>query len=382
MTKTLANPFIVGEIVTDETSFIDREKELHQLTRDLADSQKIFLLSPRRYGKTSLVTMAFRRLEREHQIRTVMIPVGSSATYTQFLERFSTSVTRAAGPYDKVKGWIQEFLQSVRPELTIDPQSGQPQFTLGSQKTPDPRLIAPEIFNLPETIARHSGVRLAICLDEFQQIQAYDGQSIEHCLRDAIQVQRHVGYVFAGSQPSMIEPMLGPKRPFYRSGTRRFLEKIPRDAWEAFIPGRFAAIGVELTTAGLLRLLEHADDVPLDVQRIAHELWDGARDRQLRVLDIAHVDEVTDRVVNAESPVYQRMWQQRPTGQRLVFQALAAGETKGLQSMEVRRRYRLGAHSTVQKALALLRQADIIDQRGEKYFFLEPLFAHWIRRNL
>jgi hypothetical protein len=37
------NPFIFGEII-EEPNFVDRTSELHQLVRDLADGQKVFLL--------------------------------------------------------------------------------------------------------------------------------------------------------------------------------------------------------------------------------------------------------------------------------------------------------------------------------------------------
>lgn len=58
------NPFVFGEII-DDANFVDRDDELNGLVRDLADGQKVFLLSPRRFGKSSLVAVALREMGRD-----------------------------------------------------------------------------------------------------------------------------------------------------------------------------------------------------------------------------------------------------------------------------------------------------------------------------
>jgi len=88
----MENPFVFGEIV-EQRHFVNREKELQNLIRDLADGQKLFLLSPRRFGKSSLVSLALLKLEKRH-IRTVNITVSSYANYEQFLEKFAERVLR------------------------------------------------------------------------------------------------------------------------------------------------------------------------------------------------------------------------------------------------------------------------------------------------
>src|SRR3954469_19705429 len=60
------NPFVYGEI-TPGDSFVGREAELDRLTTDLADGQKVFLISPRRYGKSSLIRQVLTTLGRRGQ---------------------------------------------------------------------------------------------------------------------------------------------------------------------------------------------------------------------------------------------------------------------------------------------------------------------------
>ncbi|KAF5430937.1 hypothetical protein C5S39_06750, partial [Candidatus Methanophagaceae archaeon] len=60
----MKNPFRYGEVVTGD-DFADRETELKELTRDLKAGQTIFLISPRRYGKTSLIMNVLDTLQNE-----------------------------------------------------------------------------------------------------------------------------------------------------------------------------------------------------------------------------------------------------------------------------------------------------------------------------
>src|SRR5947199_6049402 len=111
----MENPFIFGEIVK-QRHFVDREKELQNLIRDLADGQKVFLLSPRRFGKSSLVALALLKLQKRH-VRTVSLTVSSYASYAQLLEKFAEKVLRAAGPWERVKDWVARFGRSVKPDF-------------------------------------------------------------------------------------------------------------------------------------------------------------------------------------------------------------------------------------------------------------------------
>src|SRR5204862_5444534 len=78
--------------------------------------------------------------------------------------------------------------------------------------------LANDVFALPGKLAADRKRTVVIALDEFQAIDSFNGGSVEHALRAAAQRQRQVGYVFAGSEPSLMEKMIGPRRPFYRAG--------------------------------------------------------------------------------------------------------------------------------------------------------------------
>jgi AAA+ ATPase superfamily predicted ATPase len=84
------NPFVYGEIVPLE-AFADRVVELDRLITDLAEGQKVFLISPRRYGKSSLVRHALAQLTRR-KVLTLELTVSSFSSYVAFLEGYARAL--------------------------------------------------------------------------------------------------------------------------------------------------------------------------------------------------------------------------------------------------------------------------------------------------
>jgi len=374
---TPENPFVFGEII-DAARFVDRAEELDHLVRDLADGQKVFLLSPRRFGKSSLVAVAMLKLKKRH-IRTVNLTVSSYSSYAQFLEKFAEKVLRAAGPWERVKDWISRFGRQVKPDINYNINTGEVSVSIGKGTGFDPTPIAPDVFALPGELTKNAGFRMAICLDEFQQISEFNGGSVENAIRNQVQQQRDVGYVFAGSQPSLMQEMLSSKRPFHKAGPQMFLDKIPAKAWREFITSQFRKRGRTVDDGALSTLLGTADLIPYDVQRIGHELWDYAEIADKRTLTTSDVSSVIDKLVIGQSTYYELLWEQLPARQRATLQALAHRGASEIYSQTVRDEFRLGPASSVQKALQSLDARDILDRYRGDYFFLDPLLPCWIR---
>jgi uncharacterized protein len=372
------NPFVFGEII-DDANFVNRTDELNHLVRDLADGQKVFLLSPRRFGKSSLVALALLKLKKRH-IHTVNLTVSSYSSYAQFLEKFAEKVLRAAGPWERVKDWVTRFGRQVKPDVSINMATGEISLSLGKGVGFDPAPIAPDVFALPGELTKNAGFRMAICLDEFQQISQFNGGSVENAIRNQVQEQREVGYVFAGSQPSLMEEMLSAKRPFHKAGPQMFLDKIAAKDWKESIIRHFRKRGRTLDDPGLETLLTSADLIPYDVQRIAHELWDYAELKDKRQLDVSDVKSVIESLVTSQSTYYELLWEQLSARQRAALQAIAYRGASEIYSQTVREEFRLGPASSVQKALQSLDSRDILDRYKGSYFFLDPLFPCWIRK--
>jgi len=114
----MKNPFIYGEVVTGE-DFADREIELENIIRDLKDGQNIFLISPRRYGKTSLIMNALEKLQREG-FYTAYIDLFKVSSFKGLLELYTEAVSSAAETkIGRFTGLIRDFFPNIHPKVVI-----------------------------------------------------------------------------------------------------------------------------------------------------------------------------------------------------------------------------------------------------------------------
>jgi uncharacterized protein len=376
------NPFVYGEVVP-AAAFVNRAAELDRLTRDLLAGQKVFLISPRRYGKSSLVRQALRAAGR-HGALTVEVTVSSYSSYVAFLEGYARALLSIETRMDRVRNWAGSMLGTVRPELRMETgASGASQIAIGfpaARSERDVSRLAQEVFALPAKIAEARRRKLAIALDEFQAVAAFDGGSVEHALRAAVQHQRQVGYVFSGSEPSLMERMLGRSRPFYKAGPVMRLQKIPAEEFAQFLEARLRATGVK-PAAGLgAAIVDLAGNLPYDVQRLAHELWDDARARGARSASHDDLHATLHRLLGEHDTLFEGVWQRLTLPQRATLRAAVLEEGRELLSADVRARYRLSGASSVQTALAALVREDILAREADRYTVVDSLLREWIAR--
>jgi hypothetical protein len=382
----MQNPFVYGEVVSAAT-FVNRVVELDRLVGDLTAGQKIFLISPRRYGKSSLIRQALVALQRGGTL-TVEVTVSSFSSYVAFLEGYARALMAAETKWDRARSWLNEGIRSARAEVRYvqaptlaSPGSGSLSVSFPTVRSDrDVSRLAQEVFALPARLAAARKRQVVVALDEFQAIGEFNGGSVEHALRAAVQHQREVGYVFAGSEPSLMERMLTPRRPFYKAGPVMRLEKIGADEFAAFIEARFTRSGIR-PEAGLgLAIVELAGNLPYDVQRLAHETWDEVRvcSRKKATLDDLH--HALRRLLVEQETMFEALWQRLTLPQRAVLRAVVLEDGRELLSADARTRRRLGGTSTVQAALGALRRDDVISREGNRYVVVDSLLREWVAR--
>jgi len=379
-----SNPFVYGEVVP-AASFVDRIAELERLVGDLAAGQKVFLISPRRYGKSSLIRRALAAMSRRGAI-TVDVTVSSFSSYVAFLEGYARAIVAAETRWDRARAWLREAIRSARVEVGADPgPGGGPSASLrvsfpNARTDRDISQLAQEVFALPARLAVTRRRRVVVALDEFQAVAGFNGGSVEHALRAAVQHQREVGYVFAGSEPSLMERMLGPKRPFYKAGPVMRLEKIPADEFAHFIDARFSRSGIKPEEGLGAAIVDLAGNLPYDVQRLAHETWDDVRARGRRRATLDDLHDALKRLLAEQQTIFESVWQRLTLPQRAALRAVVVEDGSGLLSADARERYRMGGPSTVQAALSALLRDDVIAREGDRYRVVDSLLREWVAR--
>jgi uncharacterized protein len=378
----MQNPFIYGEVVPD-AAFVDREIELDRLVTDLGGGQKVFLISPRRYGKSSLIRRALDAFSRRGML-TVDLTVSSYSSYLAFLEGYARALASVESRPDRARKWLIEVITSTRPEIRYEPEeTGVGRFSVAFpavRTDRDVNRLAVEVFALPGRLTAERKRSVVVALDEFQAIASFNGGTIEHALRAAAQQQRHVGYVFAGSEPSLMERMIGPRRPFYKAGPVMRLEKIPPDVFATFIEERFAKTGMRPEPGLGTAIVDLSGNLPYDVQRLAHETWDDVRSAGSKRATLNALHATLARLLAEQNTMFEAVWQRLTLPQRATLRAAVLQDGREMLSADTRTRHRLGGASSVQASLAALVKQDLLLKEDQRYVVVDSLLREWVAR--
>lgn len=375
------NPFPYGpDLSADE--LVDREAELEAVESTIRNGGKLLLFGPRRFGKTSILAAA----EEAARTRGVMVLRVDAERY-ESLEWLAQAIMTAAArqlraPLERAAALISEVATRLRPELSIDP-AGTMSVTLG--------LRPPEVGEVPllsdaldavERLAGRSDREVAVILDEVQAIVVEHGPTAEGQLRATVQRHRHLSYVFAGSATRLLSEMTDdPNRPFYRLGARLFIGKIPRDAFHGFLIQAFEDTGASVRTGGADEILDLAEEVPYNVQRLAHETWELLRPLDTPTLEPDAVRQALRQLVEKEDPAYSLLWSGLTKNQKKTIKAVIVTGGAELLSADVSRRFGIPS-SSVQRALEQLESTQLLWRQAERgsirYRLVDPFLARWI----
>lgn len=376
----MKNPFLYGEVVTG-SDFADREKEMTELTRYMKNGERVFLISPRRYGKTSLIINLLEGLRKEG-IFTAYIDLYKVTSLRQFLELYASTVTRAVeSSIERVVKLAKDVLPGIRPNISITPDGSTTLSIEYIEQEHELWRLQEKVYDTAEKLAAKKKRLFVVALDEFQECSQFDGGNVEKAMRAVFQRHKNVAYLFAGSKRHLIYDMLSDKsRAFYKMGRVLNLEKIPGVQFIPFLLKRFHETGFHIEGGVLDDILDITKGYPYNVQFLCHELWDTFLDQ--KVIRREDVLPTLEKVLTQETPLYAAIWDGLPLPQRRILQVIARHGGKNLFSKEFLTIHNLGASSSVFTSVKLLRKKEVLDKERDFYFITDVFFKEWIKRKM
>ena len=371
-----STPFEFGSTVS-KTTFTDREEDLAILMANLIGGVSTILISPRRWGKSSLVEKASVELQKaDPKVRVANLDLFTTANYREFLENYATETLRV-GSSKLEESWrsTKQLFKRVIPKFSIgvDPMTD---LSL-SFDWDSPETSIGDILDMPERLAKKNKIHLIICIDEFQNLSDWhDSKQVVKELRAHWQRHKHVTYCLYGSKRHMMTALFhGRSQPFYRFGDIMWLGKIGAEHWTLFVQKRFKSTKKTISKELATRLVAAMDRHSWYVQQLAHYVWlitDKGVTEQL-------LFQALERLISTNAPLYQREVEGMNKTQVNLLKAIANKE-RYLTGKDTTRTYDLGTPRNVQKARQGLEGEDFIEKQGDYYVMLDPGFALWFNR--
>lgn len=370
-------PFIFGKSA-DSNNFTDREEESLQLERNFKSSVNTIIISPRRWGKTSLVENVTNKLKvKNKNIKICLMDVFNIRTEGEFYEYFAKEVLKAsASRWEEMVANAKMYLSHLLPKISFS-ADGQSEISFGVdwktlKKHPD------EILNLPQSIAKAKNINLIVCIDEFQSIGEFpESLAFQRKLRAQWQHHHNVAYCLYGNKRTMLLNIFANSHmPFYKFGDLMFLEKISNEKWAEFIKTKFEESGKRIKIEQAEYLAQLVDNHSYYVQQLAQQSWL----RTATSCNVKIIDAALQGIKNQLSLLFVGQIETLSPTQINFLKAIIDGVSE-FSTQDNLRKYRLGSSANISKIKKTLSNREIIDIIGTDIEILDPIFKLWLIEN-
>lgn len=373
------SPFQYGTLATRD-NFIDRVEDRALLKNLLTSHINVMLISPRRWGKSSLVKKTMAEMQAaDSKVRVCFIDAFSIASEAEFYRVFASRVIACAST--RRERWVadaKKFLSGVVPRIVVNDQvTDFLAFDLRYVPQEQDKLT---ILQLPERLAEENGLHIIVCIDEFQQLALLPNyKDMEGKMRAAWQQHTHTNYCLYGSKRHM---MLGifnnASSPFYRFGQVIFMQKIKKADWLPFIVSAFQRTRKHISQELAGEICDVVKCHSWYLQQLCYFVW-SATDVEA---DKATFDYALRQVLNINTPMFQNDTDNLSPSQREMLQAICNGETR-LSSEQTKARYALGNPNTIARNKRILQDKDIIEKDAAGcWSFVDPIYELWYRQQI
>ncbi len=368
-------PFVFGVATTGE-HFTDREKETARLVENFRHGVNTILISPRRWGKTSLVRKVCK-LAAADNLKIVYLDIFSCRSEHDFYTAFAEAVIKqTSSKWDEWLDDAKDFLARISPKISLgtDPMS---EFSLSLSLNTKSEEVE-DILQLPERIAAKKNCRIVICIDEFQQVAEFDNaKAFQKRLRSIWQLQTRVSYCLFGSKQHLMNELFEKKSlPFYKFGDAIYLPKIGTEDWIAYICERFQATSKRISEDLAREICTLVDNHSSYVQQLAWLVW-------VQTTDVAteqHLQNAYQDLLDQNTPLFEQQVGNLTTYQMNFLRALTNGVHKEFTSKEVLQTYQLGSSANVARLKNTLIQKELIEIEKGRIVLSDPVMKGWLKQ--
>jgi hypothetical protein len=370
------NPFLTTGYISEEY-FCDRIKETENLIRLLRNGNNITLISQRRIGKTGLIQHVFEKLKTDTDVTTIYVDIFSTRSIEDFIKQISESILKKFPEKTTVGKSFWDFIKSLRPLITFDNITGDPQVQINYQTENEKTHTLQNIFEILEK----QNKRVIVAIDEFQQITEYPEKDIEANLRSQIQFLKNTTFIFCGSKRKLLTDMFSnAKRPFYMSTELMFLEKIERNEYIVFIENKFNKNNISVDSADIELILDLTKTYTFYTQKLCNRIYSYKPEKVFRENVVSAFSEIIEEnrlsYIQLKELLTKAQW-------NYLIAIAKEDEISKITGQEFLMKYKIGTASNSKRLIEALTEKDLITElpclTGTSYTINDVFLFHWLR---
>ena len=350
----MKNPFKFGTLVDGEF-FTDRVTELESIQRMLDSENHLVLISPRRFGKSSLVAKAVKASGRP----SISLNMQNMLSIEDFASKILRELFRLY-PLERIRHLMTHF--RIAPTVSTNPITNG--IDVSFQPVINGIILLEDAMALLEKVSTENK-KLIVVFDEFQEIMNIR-KGLDKQLRSIMQEQQHLNYILLGSQESMMTEIFERKKsPFYHFGKLMHLSKIPYEDFRTYVAERLPLKEASQNSV-VDDILSFTGLHPYYTQQLSAQVWEMMTYDKL--FDNV-VSEAVNAIIQAHDLDFERLWLSFNRTDRFIMQSLSSNKNP-MQNRQM-------ATSTTFSAIKRLMKAGYVI-RSEDYEVEDPFFKTWI----
>jgi len=368
------NPFIVTGKIEPEY-FCDRVKESALLIKLLTNGNNSVLISPRRMGKTGLIEFCYNKPEIKNNYYTFFIDILHTSSLTEFTYLLGKEIYQTLVPKShKMANLFLKTLKSVSGKFGFDTTTGFPTFNIELGDIDSPQYTLDEIFKYLEIADKPC----IISIDEFQQISKYPEKNIEALLRTHIQRIENAHFVFAGSERHIMQSMFtSAARPFYNSASIIELNAIISEMYIPFVVEHFEKRYREIDDELVKEVYDRFKGHTYYIQKIFNGAFSNTPKGEKCTSLI--IQKTIDELIQENTFIFKEILSNIPAKQKALLYAIAKdGVAVNITSSQFIKKHNLTSASSVQSAIKILLNKDLVSEINKTYSLNDKLLAIWI----
>ena len=354
--------------------FTDREKETKRLISNFKNGINTFIVSPRRWGKTSLVLKVMEEARTE-KLKFVFLDVYKCKSRSEFCEKLASAIiAQTSTKIEEAVENAKNLLNRITVNFGLSPTPLNPfDISFGFKEK---NIDEEEILRLPELIAKKQGVDMVICIDEFQQIAKFnDTEFFQKELRTIWQHQNNVTYCLFGSRKHMMEGLFDTvEKPFYKFADILYLDCIPQSYWTKFIQSKFENQEKTISEELCRRICESVAFNSSYIQQLSWYIFLECDNEP----DENDFECAMDELITQNAPVFEEMTNDMTGYQMNFLKAVANGVSSGLSKANIVSKYKLGSSANVAAIRKIMIAKDLINETSEGLEITDKVFEKWL----